>query len=68
MEPEPRLRPQNSPFYGPQTAHVVAYFRLLHGFEPDGNSSDDRIADLPVRRKLDALTPNVRSEAETPAV
>ena len=55
MEPEPRIRPQNSPFYGPQTAQVVAYFRRFYRFEPDGNLTDDRIADLPVRRKLDAL-------------
>ena len=64
MEPEPRIRPQNSPFYGPQTADAIASFRRFFGFEPDGNVSNDRTADLPVRRKLDELTPNARAMAE----
>jgi peptidoglycan hydrolase-like protein with peptidoglycan-binding domain len=64
MEPEPRIRPQNSPFYGPQTADAVASFRRSFGFEPDGNVSNDHTADLAVRRKLDELTPNARSIAE----
>ena len=64
MKPEPRIRPQNSPFYGPQTAQAVAHFRRFYGFEPDGNVKNDRIADLPVRRKLDELTPNARAVAE----
>ncbi len=64
MKPEPPLRPQNSPFYGPQTAEVIAQFRRFCGFEPDGNVKNDRIADLPVRRKLDELTPNSRATAE----
>jgi peptidoglycan hydrolase-like protein with peptidoglycan-binding domain len=68
MKPEPRLRPQNTPFYGSQTALVVGDFRLRHGFEPDRNSNNDRVADLPVRRRLDQLTPNSRSEAEATAV
>ena len=55
MQPEPRIRPQNSPFYGPQTAQVIAYFRRFYGFEANDNLTDDRIADLLVRRKLDAL-------------
>jgi peptidoglycan hydrolase-like protein with peptidoglycan-binding domain len=62
--PEPRIRPQNDPFYGPQTAQAVAHFRYSYGFEPDGNIKNNRIADLSVRRKLDELTPNVRSMAE----
>ena len=64
MEPEPRIRPQNSPFYGPQTADAIAQFRRFSGFEPDGNVKNDRTADLPVRRKLDELTPNARAMAE----
>lgn len=64
MKPEPLLRPQNAPFYGPQTAQVVADFRRHYGFEPNSNPSDDFIADITVRRKLDQLTPNARSEAE----
>ena len=63
MEPEPPIRPQNSPFYGPQTAEAIASFRRFFGFEPDGNVSNDRTADLPVRRKLDELTPNARAMA-----
>jgi hypothetical protein len=55
MQPEPRIRPQNCPFYGSQTAQVIAYFRRFYGFEIDDNLMDDRIADLLVRRKLDAL-------------
>ena len=55
MQPEPSIRPQNSPFYGPQTAQVIAYFRRFYGFEANDNLTDDRIADLLVRRKLDAL-------------
>ena len=64
MNPEPRIRPQNSPFYGPQTADAIASFRRSYDFEPDGNVKNDRIADLPVRRKLDELTPNARAMAE----
>ena len=64
MKPNPRLRPQNAPFYGPQTSQVIADFRRRYGLEPDGNPDDDRVADLAVRRKLDQLTPNARSEAE----
>ena len=64
MKPEPRIRPQNAPFYGPQTAQAIAQFRRFYGFEPDGNAKTDRIADLPVRRKLDELTPNARAMAE----
>jgi peptidoglycan hydrolase-like protein with peptidoglycan-binding domain len=60
MKPEPRIRPQNAPFYGPQTVQAVADFRRSYGFEPDGNLENDRIADLPVRLKLDALTSNAR--------
>ena len=55
MQPEPRICPQNSPFYGPQTAQVIAYFHRFYGFEANENLMDDRIADLLVRRKLDAL-------------
>jgi peptidoglycan hydrolase-like protein with peptidoglycan-binding domain len=65
METEPRIRPQNAPFYGPQTADAIASFRRFSGFEPDGNLSNDRIANLSVRRKLDELTPHARSMAET---
>ena len=57
-------RPQNAPFYGPQTAQAIAQFRHFYSFEPDGNAKTVRIADLPVRRKLDALTPNARAMAE----
>jgi peptidoglycan hydrolase-like protein with peptidoglycan-binding domain len=64
MQPEPRLRPQNAPFYGSQTALAVTDFRLRYEFEPDGDSNNDRVADLPVRRRLDRLTPNTRSEVE----
>jgi peptidoglycan hydrolase-like protein with peptidoglycan-binding domain len=64
MKPEPPIRPQNSPFYGPQTAEAIARFRRFYGFEPDGNVKNDRIADLSVRLKLDELTPNARSMAE----
>ena len=64
MKPEPRIRPQNAPFYGPQTAQAVAHFRHFYGFEPDGNVKNNRIADLPVRRKLDELTLNARAMAE----
>ena len=64
MKPEPRIRPQNAPFYGPQTAQAVAHFRHFYGFEPDGNVKNNRIADLPVRRTLDELTLNVRAMAE----
>ena len=63
MNPEPRIRPQNSPFYGPQTADAIAYFRRFCGFEPDSNLKNDRTADLPVRRKLDELTHNARAMA-----
>ena len=56
MQPNPPLRPQ-APLYGPQTAQVVANFRNRYGFEPNGNPNDDRVADLPVRRKLEELTP-----------
>lgn len=64
MRPEPRIRPQNAPFYGPQTVQAVADFRRSYGFEPDGNAENDRVADLSVRRRLDSLTPNARSMAE----
>ena len=64
MKPEPPIRPQNAPFYGTQTAEAIAQFRRFCGFEPDGNVKNDRIADLPVRRKLDELTPNARAMAE----
>ena len=64
MKPEPAIRPQNSPFYGPQTAEAIAQFRRFCGFEPDGNVKNDRIADLSVRRKLDELTPSARAIAE----
>ena len=57
-------RPQNAPFYGSQTAQAIAQSQRFYGFEPDGNAKTDRIADLPVRRKLDVLTPNVRAMAE----
>lgn len=55
IQPNPRLRPQ-APLYGPQTAKAVSQFRRQYGFEPDGNPDSDRIADLPVRRKLNDLT------------
>jgi peptidoglycan hydrolase-like protein with peptidoglycan-binding domain len=55
MQPNPPLRPQ-APLYGPQTAQAVAKFWSQAGFEPNGNPNDDRIADLPVRRRLDELT------------
>ena len=64
IKPEPPIRPQNAPFYGPQMADAIARFRSIHGFEPDGNGQNDRIADLSVRRKLDELTPNARAMAE----
>ncbi|MEH1949307.1 MAG: peptidoglycan-binding domain-containing protein [Nostoc sp.] len=64
IKPEPRIRPQNSPFYGLQTAEAIAQFRRSYGFEPDGNVKNDRIADLSVRLKLDELTPNARAMAE----
>ncbi|MEH2353459.1 MAG: hypothetical protein V7K28_09720 [Nostoc sp.] len=64
IKPEPRIRPQNSPFYGLQTAEAIAQFRRFYGFEPDGNVKNDRIADLSVRLKLDELTPNARAMAE----
>ncbi len=68
MEPETPIRPQNSPFYGPQTAGVIAQFRNSYGFEPDGNARNDRVADLSVRRKLNELTPNARATAEAMAI
>jgi peptidoglycan hydrolase-like protein with peptidoglycan-binding domain len=55
MQPNPPLRPQ-APLYGPQTAQAVANFRNRYGFEPNGNPNDDRVADLPVRHKLEELT------------
>ncbi len=55
IQPDPRLRPQ-APLYGPQTAQAVSQSRRQYGFEPDGNPDTDRIADLPVRRKLNDLT------------
>lgn len=55
MRPNPPLRPQ-APLYGPQTAQAIASFRNQYGFEPNGNANDDRVADLPVRRRLDELT------------
>ena len=67
MKPNPRLRPKNAPFYGPQTSQAIAGFRRRDGFELDGNPDADRVADLAVRRKLDQLTPNARSEAEATA-
>ncbi|HEY9669651.1 MAG TPA: hypothetical protein V6C91_22750 [Coleofasciculaceae cyanobacterium] len=55
MQPNPLLRPQPL-LYGPQTAQSVANFRIRYSFEPNGNPNDDRVADLPVRRKLYELT------------
>jgi hypothetical protein len=43
--------------YGLQTAQAVSNFRRRYGFDPDLNANNDRIADLPVRRQLDELTP-----------
>ncbi len=54
IQPDPRLRPQ-APLYGTQTAQAVSKFRRQYGFEPDGNVDNDRIASLPVRRKLNDL-------------
>jgi hypothetical protein len=45
-----------TPLYALQTAQVVSNFRRRHGFYPDCNATNDRIADLPVRRQLDELT------------
>ncbi|KAM3108210.1 hypothetical protein [Phormidesmis sp. 146-33] len=56
MKANPPLRPQ-APLYGPQTAQAIARFRVAYGFENDGNPANDRVADLPVRRKLNELTP-----------
>ncbi len=56
MKPNPPLRPQNTPLYGPKTAQAVSNFRLRYGFEPDRNTNNDRVADIPVRRQLDELT------------
>jgi peptidoglycan hydrolase-like protein with peptidoglycan-binding domain len=56
MKPELPLRPQNTPLYGPQTAQAVNDFRRRYGFEPDRNTNNDRVADIPVRRYLDELT------------
>ena len=67
VRPNPRLHPQNAPFYGPQTASAVTGFRLRYGFEPDGNANNDRIAGILVRQKLDELSPNVRSGNEAKA-
>jgi peptidoglycan hydrolase-like protein with peptidoglycan-binding domain len=53
MKPNPRLRPQNAPFYGPQTSQVIAGFRRRDGFELDGKPDADHVADLAVRRKPD---------------
>ena len=64
MKPEPRIRPQNAPFYGPQTAEAIAQFRNFCGFEPDGNATNDRIAVLPLRRRLSAIASNARTMAE----
>jgi peptidoglycan hydrolase-like protein with peptidoglycan-binding domain len=60
INPNPPLRPQ-PPLYGPQTASAVAEFRQAYGFEPDRNQKNDRVADLPVRRKLDELTPGINN-------
>jgi peptidoglycan hydrolase-like protein with peptidoglycan-binding domain len=60
MQPNPPLRPQ-PPLYGPQTSAAVRDFRRRYGFEPDGNSNNDSVADLAVRRKLDELTPGLQS-------
>jgi peptidoglycan hydrolase-like protein with peptidoglycan-binding domain len=68
MEPETTIRPQNAPFYGPQTAEMVAQFRNSYGFEPDGNLKNDRVADLSVRRKLNELTSNARAMTEATSV
>ncbi len=46
-----------TPLYALQTAQVVSNFRRRHEFDPDRNANNDRIADLPVRRQLDKLTP-----------
>ena len=58
MQPNPPLRPQ-PPLYGPQTCAAVRDFRRRYGFEPDGNPYNDFVADLAVRRKLDAVTPGL---------
>jgi peptidoglycan hydrolase-like protein with peptidoglycan-binding domain len=63
MKPNPPLRPQNIPLYGPQTAQAVNDFRRRYGFEPDRNINNDRVADLPVRRQLDELTLGILAAA-----
>ena len=67
IQPEPRLRPQ-APLYGPQTAQAISKFRRQYGFEPDGDPNTDRIADLPVRRKLRDLTSAQTGEVEAAIV
>ena len=67
IQPEPRLRPQ-APLYGPQTAQVVGNFRRQYGFEPDGDPNSDRIASLPVRRRLNDLMSQKTGEMATALV
>jgi peptidoglycan hydrolase-like protein with peptidoglycan-binding domain len=67
IQPDPLLRPQ-VPLYGPQTAQAVSKFRRQFGFEPDGNVDNDRIASLPVRRKLNDLTSQQTGEMATSLV
>lgn len=67
IQPEPRLRPQ-APLYGPQTVQAVSNFRRQYGFEPDGNPDSDRIADLPVRRRLNDLSSQKTGEMATALV
>ncbi len=67
MQPQPPLRPQ-APLYGTQTAQAVEMFRRQYGFEPDGNPDSDRIADLPVRRRLNDLMSQQTGEKATALV
>lgn len=67
IKPEPPLRPQ-APLYGAQTAQAVEAFRRQYGFEPDGNADTDRIADLPVRSKLNDLSSQKTGEVATALV
>jgi hypothetical protein len=56
VKPNPPLRSQNTPLYEVEVALAVGDFRERYGFEPDENPDSDRVADLPVRRKLKELT------------
>jgi peptidoglycan hydrolase-like protein with peptidoglycan-binding domain len=67
IQPEPRLRPQ-APLYGPQTAQAVANFRNQYGFEPDGNPTNDQVASLDVRRRLNDLMSQKTGEKATALV